>query len=273
MHNKTHVKPRGVATLCIERNGHAYSANFLIVPGTATPLLSLQASQELGLVKITDCDDVHAVVTQPVAPPTPNAEVTTQEGTPTLQDPLLKKYADVFEGLGTLPGEYSITLAENSSPKVTPPRRLPIAVQTSFDKELDRMLKLKVIAPVTEPTDWVSAMVAVRKSNGRVRICLDPKDLNKSIKRPHYPLPTFEDVAARLANAKVFSVLDARSGFWQVLLAKASSFLTTFNTPQGRFRWLRMPFGIASAPEEWQRRMHQLIEGSLVLKSLRMIFL
>jgi len=73
-------------------------------------------------------------------------------------------------------------------------------------------------------------MVVAQKKDGRVRICLDPKHLNRSIMRCHYLLSTIEEVTTRLTNAKVFSVLDAKTGFWQVKLTEASSFLTTFNT-------------------------------------------
>ena len=99
------------------------------------------------------------------------------------------------------------------------------------------------ITPVKEPTKWINIMVAVRKP-GKIRLCIDPKDLNKAIKRPHYPLPTIEDILPKLTNAKLFSVLDAQKEFWQIELDKSSSFLTTFWTPFGRFRWLRMPFDI-----------------------------
>ena len=58
---------------------------------------------------------------------------------------------------------------------------------------------------------------------------------------------------------KFFSVLDTKDGFYHVKLDEPSSFLTTFNTPFGRYRWLRMPQGISSAPEEYQRRQHEAI--------------
>ncbi len=74
-------------------------------------------------------------------------------------------------------------------------------------------------------------------------------------------MPTTEEVATKFNNAKVFSVLDAKSGFWQIRLDEESSMLTTLNTPSGRFRWLRMPFGICSAPEEFQRRMNNTFEN------------
>ena len=74
-------------------------------------------------------------------------------------------------------------------------------------------------------------------------------------------MPTIEDIATRLHGAKVFTVLDVRNGFWHVSLDEASSFLMTFQTPFGRYHWKRMPFGISSAPEVFQRKMHELIEG------------
>ena len=90
---------------------------------------------------------------------------------------------------------------------------------------------------------------------------MDARDLNNAIKRPHHPLPVIEDMLGDLANAKVFSVVDVKNGFWHVEFTKESSLLTTFNTPFGRFRWLRMPFGINAASEEFQRRMNEIVEG------------
>ncbi|XP_041369667.1 uncharacterized protein K02A2.6-like [Gigantopelta aegis] len=103
-------------------------------------------------------------------------------------------------------------------------------------------------------------MVAVVR-NGKVRICIDPSDLNKVMLREHHPMKTVEEVVSEIAGAQVFSVLDAKSGFLQICVHEESSFLTTFNTPVGRYRWLRLPFGIKSAPEIFQRIMDQMLEG------------
>ena len=128
-------------------------------------------------------------------------------------------------------------------------------------EELTQLVEKKIIEKVTEPTDWVSSLVVVEKKNGKLRLCIDPKDLNKNLKRSHYPLPTFEEIVPELHNAKIFSTFDARSGFWQIKLTEESSYLTTFNTPFGRYRWLRLPFGISSASEEYQRRMADALAG------------
>ena len=75
------------------------------------------------------------------------------------------------------------------------------------------MENLGVIKKVTEPSKWVSSMIPVRKGNGQIRICLDPRELNKAIQRQHYPMPVIEDVTARMLNAKIFSKFDAISGY------------------------------------------------------------
>ena len=88
-----------------------------------------------------------------------------------------------------------------------------------------------------------------------------PSDLNKSIRRAHYPLPTTKNISTRLANAKVVLVLDARAGSWKIKLDEQSNLLTTFNTPFCRYRWKRMPFGTSSVPEVWKQRMQEVVEG------------
>ena len=112
------------------------------------------------------------------------------------------------------------------------------------------MEKLKVIVKIEEPTQWVNPIVIVEKPNGKLRICLDPRDLNTAVMREHYQLPTVEEITCRLSEAKYSTVLDASSWFWQLKLDEASTRLCTFNTPFGRYRFLRLPFGINSAPQD-----------------------
>ena len=130
------------------------------------------------------------------------------------------------------------------------------------------MEKLKVIERVYEPTEWVNSMVTVVKPNGKLRICIDPRNLNKAIKREHYPMKTIEEIASRMPNATTFPVLDASSGFWQVKLDDPSSKLCTFNTPFGRYKFNRLPFGISSAQDVFQAvtsEMFEDIEGVEVI--------
>ncbi|CAC5425304.1 unnamed protein product [Mytilus coruscus] len=163
------------------------------------------------------------------------------------------KYLDLFTGLGCLPGIHKIHPDDSSTPVVHPSRKVPVSLKGRIKTELDRMLKLGVIVRQKEPTAWVNGMVTVVKSNG--------DDLNKAISREHYPMKTVEEVVANIPNAKVFNKVDATSGFWHLKLDEDSSKLTCFNTPFGRYRFLRAPFGIKSIPEIFQRVMTEIMEN------------
>ena len=79
-------------------------------------------------------------------------------------------------------------------------------------------------------------MVIVKKGNGKIRLYIDPKSLNKALKRNPFPLPAMEELLPKFTNAKGFNVADAKNGFWQVQLDEESSFLTTFGMPWGLYR-------------------------------------
>lgn len=146
-------------------------------------------------------------------------------------------------------------------PVQLPTRKVQIAIKEKLKEEMNHLEGLHIITPVNVPTSWISATVVTLKKNGNVRLCVDPKPLNRALKRNHYPLPTIEDVHPELSNARCFTVLDAKNGFWHVFLDEESSYATIFGTPWGRYRWLRMPFGIPPAPEEFQRRLDQALAG------------
>ena len=162
-----------------------------------------------------------------------------------------------------------IHMKENVTPVCRPTaRRIPFPLVDAVRAELDRMVCNGVIEPVDKPTEWCSPMVPVVKKNGKVRICVDLKEVNKAVKRPHYSVPTFDDVAPKLAGSTVFTTLDAASGFWQIPLHKESQPLTTFITPFGRFMFKRLPFGINPATDEYQKKMVELfgeLEGVEVI--------
>ena len=125
--------------------------------------------------------------------------------------------------------------------------------------ELNAMIKTNVISPVTEPTDWCSALVPVLKPSGKVRICVDLQPLNRAVKREVHPMSSVQMSLAKLKNAQVMTKLDANSGFWQIPLDEESKLLTTFITPFGRYAFNRLPFGISSAPEIFQRTMPSIL--------------
>ena len=166
----------------------------------------------------------------------------------------------MFEGLGHIGISSSFVVNPDHTTVQHASRRVAVTLQKEVKEKIAEMEKKGIIQKVTEPTEWISSMVVVAKP-GKIRICLDPRDLNKAIQRPKYQMPTLEEVLPRLSKAKVFTTLDAKDGFYQIGLDEASSKKTTFWTPFGRYRYLRMPFGISLAPEEFERRLHEQLSG------------
>ena len=104
-------------------------------------------------------------------------------------------------------------------PVIHAPRKVPVPQRANVVEELKRMVRQE------EPTEWVNSLFVVPKPTGAVRLCIDPRDLNLAIKRPHYPMKTIDEVASRLQGAKIFSIMNATSGFWQLKVDDESSCL------------------------------------------------
>ena len=138
---------------------------------------------------------------------------------------------------------------------------VPVPLIAKVDATLGKMESQGVIRQIDEPTEWCAGMVVVPKSNGNVRVCGDFTKLNHSIQRERHILPSVEHLLANIGNATVFSKLDANSGFHQIPLDEASQRLATFITPSGRYCYRRLPFGISSAPEFFQKRMSTILDG------------
>lgn len=229
------LKRKGKAKLKCDFKDNEYDLEFQIIEKDSPAILERDSCTKLGLIRrVYDVD-------------TDNTDI-------------MSEYEDVFTGLGCVPGLHHIQLKPEITPVIHPPRKVPIVLKDRIKAELDRMEDLGVIVKQTDPTDWVNSMVTVVKPN-KLRICIDPQDLNNAIKREHYPLRTVEEKTAEMPNAKVFSILDANHGFWQVQLDEESSKLCTFNTSYGRYRFLRLPFGVSSAPEVFQKCIAQRLEG------------
>ncbi|KAI2648260.1 hypothetical protein H4Q32_018307 [Labeo rohita] len=209
-----------------------------VVAGLAQPLLGLPAIQAMRLV--------HRV----------------NEVTQTDTD-FKALYPSVFQGLGKLKEPYHTELEQGAVPyALSTPRRVPLPLRDKVREELERMERMGVISKVTEPTAWCSGMVVVPKpTKNKLRICVDLTPLNAAVKKERHILPAVDQTLAMMSDAKVFTKLGARSGFWQIPLTPESRPLTTFITPFGRYFFNRLPFGIASAPEHFQRRMWQMFEN------------
>lgn len=260
----TEIKQYGMCTLQCSHRDKVNRIQFHITEAMGYTMLGLTSSVQLGLVtlnckktdKCTQCNDQSEICAVHNS-----QKVTTDNNCGDPKEEILETYADCFQGVGLFPGEYHIELRPDAEPVIHPPRRIPESLREPLKTELQRMIDLDIIEKVDVPTDWVSSLVYVTKPNGELRICLDPCDLNKSIRREHHYTPTLDDVLPRLANARKFSILDARSGYWNVKLDDESKLLTTFNTPFGRYAFRRLPFGLNSAQDVFQKKVDQTFEG------------
>ncbi|KAL8607946.1 hypothetical protein ACOMHN_005501 [Nucella lapillus] len=248
-YNGTPIQQHGVRPIiCRYGSSEWHYAEFFVAESDGPAILGLPSSRELRLVTI-------------------HCSVNTKTGTPSMKKPptiqdandLQKLYPDSFKGIGHFPGELHITLQEGARPVIQPPRKYPVQLLDEIKAELEKMENLDVITPVTEPTDWVNALAFSRKQSGGLRVCLDPRALNKCIKRTHHKTPTLEEITNRLSGSTVFSKLDAKHGYWSIELDHESSLLTTFNSPCGRYRFKRLPFGLNLAQDAFQQCMDSIL--------------
>ena len=144
------------------------------------PSLGFETIQMLKLMPV-NMDNVLTVNNQPKI--LTEAEVTTV-------------YKDVFMGEGLFEEKLHLEVP----PTKLPVRKVPIALKKPIKEELDRLVRLDALAKVDVPTDWISSMVAVKKSDGSIRLCIDSKPFNKALKRNHYPHPVIEDILPKYSR-------------------------------------------------------------------------
>ena len=227
----TRVPIKGKCQMTTKLGSKAIDAEFYVVEiNEAKPLIGLQTCRDLELISINNIGEV-------------------QENQPDL----LAEYDDVFTGLGLVEGEYHIELSTDAKPTIHPPRKVPLSLMPKLQETLEKLTKQGVVSKLDRATDWVNSLVIVEKKDGSLRLCLDPKDLNKAIKREYYKAPTAETISSKLSGMKVFTVIDMSNCYWHKKLDEESSYLCTFNTPFGRYKFNRMPFGVCSASDVAQK--------------------
>lgn len=245
------INVHGVCHLMIRHpNKKMYRVEFIIIDGLVPTLLGCRTCMEYGYITANQqLVNVHSIEME-------------KNNIPNLIKNLKNNFSELFDGgLGCLPNTVNLQLLEDAVPVVQAARRVQFSSLLELREELDKMEQLGVIEKVTKPTKWVNSLILVRKPNGKLRICLDPRALNKYIIQPKFQLHTMDEVKSRMQNAKVFALLDAANGFWMQKLDEASSDLCTFQTPFSRYKYLRMPFGNSSAPEEFVRTIAQIFEN------------
>ena len=231
------LKVTGRLTVSMSNKDHSCEQEIFVVNNLHHNLLGLPAIKALHL--LTRVEQINTM--------------------PTIQ----QEFPSLFTGLGTLQEDpYTICLKPDAKPfSLGTARNISLPLREKVQETLNNMEAQGVISKVQQPTPWCAGMVVVRKKSGGVRICVDLKPLNKCVLRERHPLLRVDDTLAQLTGATTFSKLDANSGFWQIPLSDESKLLTTFITPFGRYCYNKLPFGITSAPEHFQRRMNSLLLG------------
>ena len=170
----------------------------------------------------------------------------------------MELFPDLFNGIGTLKDAVvKLDVDDSITPVIQPPRKIPQAMVEPLKCEIEWMNNLGVIRKldINEATDWCHNLVLVRKPNGKLRVCLDPRTINKALRFNVHNARTFQDVTTSIRRVSKISKIDANSGFWTLPMDESSQLLTTFNTPWGCYCFTKMPFGLNQAQYFFQYYM------------------
>ena len=180
---------------------------------------------------------------------------------------LLEPYEEVFYSGGSLPAvkigvEHMLRIPEGTAPKAFRPRRLSRDLTKEVHAEIQQLKEMGVIRDSNSP--WAAPIVCARRANGKLRLAIDYRGLNAvSAPATLHPIPVIDDLIDRLAKAKYFTVLDAKSGYHQMPLKAEDVEASAFVTPWGQYEWAeRTPFGLKGAGYSFQRLMSAVLGSS-----------
>ena len=242
-------------------------------------LLSGSDSERLGLVQLHPSVYMLSSQTAPSQPapvvkpkfanlPNTSRTLPKQPSLPLTKESFVRTYkTQLFDGLGYLGPPVHFELDKDITPVQMPMHRVPLSKRKEELEFLNKYVEDGILAKVTEPTPWCSNELirekpATAERPRKFRICIDPSQtINKAIKRPLFQMPMLQENLHKLSKARCFSIIDVKNGFFNIPLDDESSLATTMHTSYGRYRWLRLPFGVSSAPEEFQMRLNTALEG------------
>ena len=248
------------ATLSCGPNQHTSTIH--VYDGLSDALLSRSSLHVLGYLPSGWPKQIAAVqqVVPPVVPDAPADKVVSKAtDSETMRAELLAEFADVFDDSVLKPmlgGPMEIRVRADAKPvAVYHARQILHAYRDQVKSHLDDMVRDAINEEVTEPSAWCHPIVIVdKKGTNEKRLTVDFKKLNDQVERPAHPAPSPRVAVSSIGNARYFTKLDARHGYWQVTLSEASHPLTTFMTHWGRYRYLRNPQGLVSAGDEFNHR-------------------
>ena len=183
---------------------------------------------------------------------TPQNGKTSVSRFPLTKQDILSQCSSCFEGIRRFPGDlYRFHLKPDYKPARHVPRKVPVHLETAFKEEIDSLVKQGILEEVKEHTDLVNSCVIVEKDTGnqrapnhtvkkKLRIYLDPRDLNEALEREPYHTRSVDEITAKLQGMTVFTIVDFKKGYWMVVLHPDSRKLTCMALPFGRFQWAQL---------------------------------
>ena len=191
------------------------------------------------------------------------------QGSPLTKQDILDIYSDVFTRIGKFPGlPYKFQLKPNAKPARHAPRKMPIHLQYTFHKEIRNLEQLGILEETKDVTEWVNSFVTVEKKiptdsnssqghsmNKKLRICLDPRDLNEALERETYYTWSIEEIMGKFHGMTRFTIADFNKGYWMVELDPESRKYTMMALDIGRFQWTQLPMGSIVAQDVFQRKL------------------
>ncbi|XP_055922790.1 uncharacterized protein LOC129953572 [Eupeodes corollae] len=145
-------------------------------------------------------------------------------------------------------------------------RRLAIPERDAVNKQVKEWLDEGVVVP--SRSEYASPIVLVKKKDGKYRLCIDYRELNKKMIKDRFPMTVMEEVFEPLHDANVFITLDLKDGFFHVDVEKSSRRYTAFVTPDGQYEFLKVPFGLCNSPAAFQRFINQIFRDLVLQKYL-----
>ncbi|KAF9745486.1 Retrovirus-related Pol polyprotein from transposon, partial [Nosema granulosis] len=146
----------------------------------------------------------------------------------------------------------------DARPIYSRPGRIPIHFQSQVDNEIKRDLDLGIIRKSDSP--WNSRIIPVTKKDGTLRLCIDYRPINNVTVKDKYPIPRIDEILDTLSTAKVFTTLDATSGYYQLMVKEEDRGKTAFTWGSEHYEFNRMPFGLCNAPATFQRAMNAILK-------------
>jgi hypothetical protein len=179
---------------------------------------------------------------------------------------LLKEFRDCFAweyyempGLSQSIVEHRLPIKPGVKPHQQPPRRCKADMLEPVKAEIQRLYDAGFIRPCRY-AEWISSIVPVIKTNGKVRVCIDFRDLNKATPKDEYPMPVADQLVDAASGHKILSFMDGNAGYNQIFMAEEDIHKTAFRCPGaiGLFEWVVMTFGLKSAGATYQRAMNYI---------------